>query len=47
MQRSLIENGIGCRVVSDGESEQLMIYPSDEPRARQIILEIVAGAQSA
>jgi hypothetical protein len=45
MRQSLVENGIGCRVVSDGEWDRLMIYPSDESRAREIIREIVVKAQ--
>jgi hypothetical protein len=40
MRQSLVENGIGCQLVPDGESDRLMIYPADERRAREIIREI-------
>jgi hypothetical protein len=46
MRQSLVENGIGCRIVSDGEFDRLMLYPDDESRAREIIREIVAKAQT-
>lgn len=46
MRQSLVENGIGCRIVSDGEWDRLMIYPRDESRAREIIREIVVKAQT-
>jgi hypothetical protein len=46
MRQSLVENGIGCRVVSDGEWDRLMIYLDDEIRAREIIREIVVKAQN-
>lgn len=46
MRQSLVENGIGCCVVFEGEFDRLMIYPDDESRAREIIREIVAKAQT-
>jgi hypothetical protein len=46
MRQSLVENGIGCCVVFDGEFDRLMIYPDDELRAREIIREIVTKAQA-
>lgn len=46
MRQSLVENGIGCCIVSDGEFDRLMIYPDDESRAREIIREIVVKAQN-
>jgi hypothetical protein len=46
VRENLIENGIGCHVVSDGTSNRLMIYPADEPRALKIIREIIEGAQA-
>jgi hypothetical protein len=46
MRQSLVENGIGCRIVSDGEFDRLVIYPDDESRAREIIGEIIAKAQT-
>jgi len=46
MRQSLVENGIGCCVVFDGEFDRLMIYPDDEIRAREIIREIVVKAQT-
>jgi hypothetical protein len=47
MRQSLVENGIGCRIVSDREFDRLMIYPEDELQAREIIREIIAKAQTA
>ncbi|HEY4839219.1 MAG TPA: hypothetical protein VIH72_11460 [Candidatus Acidoferrales bacterium] len=46
MRQSLVENGIGCRIVFDGEYQRLMIYPDDESRAREIIREIITKAQT-
>ena len=46
MRQSLVGNGIGCCVVFDGEFDRLMIYPEDESRAREVIHEIVAKAQT-
>ena len=43
----LIENGIGSQIISDGGSNQLMIYPADEFRAREIIREIVEATPPA
>ncbi len=47
VRANLLENGIGCHVASEGGSARLMIYPSDESRAREIIREIIEGTQSA
>jgi hypothetical protein len=44
---NLLENGIGCAVISEDGSDRLVIYPTDEKRAREIIREIVEGTQSA
>jgi hypothetical protein len=46
VRANLLENGIGCHVVSEGGSARLMIYSADEPRAREIIREIIEGTQS-
>jgi hypothetical protein len=47
VRANLVENGIGCDVISEGGSARLVIYPADEKRAREIIREIVEGTQSA
>jgi hypothetical protein len=43
---NLLENGIGCHIISEDGSARIMIYPADEPRAREIIREIIEGTQS-
>jgi hypothetical protein len=47
VRANLLENGIGCDVISEAGSTRLMIYPADEKRAREIIREIIQGTQSA
>ena len=47
VRANLLENGIGCHVISEGGSARLVIYPADEPRAREIIRDIIEGTQSA
>jgi hypothetical protein len=47
MRQSLAENGIGCQLVPDGESNRLMIYPKDERRAREIIRDIFRDIEPA
>jgi hypothetical protein len=47
IRQSLVENGIGCRLVSEVESDRLMIYPADERRAREIIREIFKDIEPA
>jgi hypothetical protein len=44
---NLMENGIGCHIISEDGSSRLMIYPADESRAREIVREIIEGTQSA
>jgi hypothetical protein len=46
VRANLLENGIGCHVISEGGSARLVIYPADEPRAREIIREIIEGTQA-
>jgi hypothetical protein len=46
VRANLLENGIGCDVISEGGSARLVIYPADEKRAREIIREIIEGTQS-
>lgn len=38
---SLQENGIGAQFQNDGASTRILVYPSDESRAKEIIREIV------
>jgi len=41
LQASLRENGIGCAVTRDAGTTRVSVVPADEPRAREIIREVV------
>jgi hypothetical protein len=40
---ALHENGISCRPTKNGQNLELYVLPEDEPRAREIVREVVEG----
>lgn len=43
LQASLRENGIGCAIAQDAETTRVAVVPANEPRAREIVREVVDG----